>query len=85
MIGSKQGKDVYQPRLDELIPLNMAADISGLSSDHLRRLVREGELWGRKVGRNWVTTMQAVKEYLARDRKPGPKPSQGSSKKKSNL
>ena len=31
-------------------------------------------LWGTKIGRNWVTTEQAVQEYLARDRKPGPKP-----------
>ena len=79
MPGNKTGKD-YQPKLDELIPLNKAADISGLSPDHLRRIVREGELWGTRIGRNWVTTVEAVREYLARDRKPGPKP-QGSRKK----
>jgi len=69
----ENGNDEYQPRLDELIPLNQAAEVSGLSPDHLRRLVRTGELWGRKVGRNWVTSMEAVRKYLARDRKPGPK------------
>ncbi len=73
MPGSDPGKSDYQPRLDELIPLRKAAKISGLSPDHLRRLVREGELWGTKIGRNWVTTEQAVREYLARDRRPGPK------------
>jgi hypothetical protein len=31
-------------------------------------------LWGAKIGRNWVTTEQAVRAYLARDRRPGPKP-----------
>ena len=67
-----------QPRLDELIPLSKAAMLSGLSSDHLRRLVRQGDLWGKKIGRNWVTTEQAVKEYLTRDRRPGPKPQKGS-------
>ena len=63
-----------QPGLDELITLSEAAQLSGLSSDHLRRLVRQGDLWGKKIGRNWVTTTAAVQEYIARDRKPGPKP-----------
>ena len=64
----------YKPDYDELIPLTDAADISGLSPDHLRRLVRNGDLWGMKIGRNWVTTQKAIEEYLAQDRKPGPKP-----------
>lgn len=81
MTGSNQGSD-YQPKLDELISLNKAAEISGLSSDHLRRVVREGEMWGMKLGRNWVTTIKAVREYLARDRKPGPKPHKAPGKKK---
>lgn len=63
-----------QPRLEDLLSLKQAAKISGLSHGHLRLLVRTGELWGTKLGRNWVTTRQAVDEYLARDRKPGPKP-----------
>ncbi len=63
-----------QPKLDELIPLSEAAEISGLSLGHLGLLIRRGELWGKKIGRNWVTTAQAVREYLARDRRPGPKP-----------
>ncbi len=63
----------YQPTLEELIPLSKAAEISGLSLGHLGLLIRRGELWGKKIGRNWVTTAQAVKEYLARDRRPGPK------------
>ena len=62
-----------QPSLDELIPLSEAAKLSGLSSDHLRRLVRNGDLWGKKIGRNWVTTAKAAQEYIALDRKPGPK------------
>ena len=67
-------KSEDQPRLDELISLSEAAELSGLSPDHLRRLVRKGELWGKKLGRNWVTTVHAVNEYIARNRKPGPKP-----------
>ena len=66
-------KDEKPPSLDELIPLRKAAEISGLSHDHLRRLIRDGKLWGKKIGWSWITTEQAVREYLARDRKPGPK------------
>jgi excisionase family DNA binding protein len=62
-----------QPGLDELITLGEAAELSGLSADHLRRLVRQGKLWGKKIGRNWVTTAKAVQEYIALDRRPGPK------------
>ena len=82
MPNQDKGNDSYQPGLDDLIPLRKAAEISGLSSDHLRRLVREGELWGTKIARNWVTTEMAVREYIARDRKPGPKPQKGSGRNK---
>ena len=62
------------PSLDELISLREAAELSGMSAGHLRLLVRRGEIWGMKLGWSWVTTAQAVEEYLARDRRPGPKP-----------
>jgi hypothetical protein len=38
-------------------------------------LIRRGEIWGKKIGRDWFTTTQAVREYLTRDRRPGPKQS----------
>ena len=63
-----------QPEIGELISLSEAAELSGLSASHLRLLVRKRELWGIKFGRNWVTTAQAVNDYLAREHKPGPKP-----------
>lgn len=65
---------VDDPSLDELITLKEAADHSGLSYSHLRRLARTGEIWAKKFGTTWLTTEQAVNEYLARDRRPGPKP-----------
>ena len=67
-----------QPNLDELITLREAAKLSGLSHSHLRLLVRKGEIWGKKMGRDWFTSAQAVKEYAARDHKPGPKPQEKS-------
>lgn len=54
-----------QPSVDELISLREAAGLSGLSASHLRLLVSRGDIWGMKVGRNWVTTAQAVEKYLA--------------------
>lgn len=63
----------YQPRWDELITLQEAAKLSGLSYSHIRYLAREEEIWAQKLGRDWFTTEEAVQEYLARDRRPGPK------------
>ena len=67
--------DDYQPGLEELISLKKAVEVSGLSQDHLRRLAEKGQIWAKKLGRNWVTTEQAVRGYLAHDRRPGPKKS----------
>lgn len=63
-----------EPNLDELISLREAAELSGLSASHLRLLVSRGDIWGRKIGRNWVTTARAVQEYIAQNHCPGPKP-----------
>ncbi len=72
-MGSSKNRDSDKPKLDSLIPLREAAELSGLTTGRLRQLLRAGELWGFKPGRNWYTTEQAVKEYLARDIRPGPK------------
>jgi hypothetical protein len=56
-----------------LISLAQAAEISGLSPSHLRLLVGRGVIWGQKIGRNWVTTEEAVREYVARGVRRGPK------------
>ena len=49
---------------EELIPLSEAAAISGLSLKHLGLLARRGILPARKIGRNWVTTREAVATYV---------------------
>jgi excisionase family DNA binding protein len=66
--------DRNQLSLDELITLSEAARICGLSHDHLRRLAGRGDLKAKKIGRDWVTTERSVREYLAQNRRPGPKP-----------
>lgn len=62
-----------EPGVGDLVSLRQAAELSGLSTSHLRLLVGRGDIWGVKLGRNWVTTARAVEEYLAQDRRPGPK------------
>ena len=69
--GARNSED--QPSWDELISLSEAAELSGFTTRHLRHLAIHGEIWAKKLGRNWFTTVQAVQEYLARDRRPGPK------------
>lgn len=49
---------------EELIPLSEAAAIAKLHPDHLRKLAQKGYLRARKVGRNWVTSREAVADYL---------------------
>jgi excisionase family DNA binding protein len=57
-----------------LISVTEASRISGLTPGFIRLLVREGTIYGVKIGRNWVTTREAVREYLKKERRPGPKP-----------
>ena len=73
MSDQDENAEISQTGLDELISLNVASKLSGLSPDHLRRLAGRGDLRAKKIGRDWLTTMRAVGEYLARDRRPGPK------------
>lgn len=58
---------------EQLITLADAAELSGLSRSHLRLLVRQGKVWGTKLGRDWLTTEAAVQRYLSTERRPGPK------------
>jgi hypothetical protein len=59
---------------DELITLKKAAKISQLTPRHIRLLMSQEKIWGMKLGRDWFTTEEAIQEYLAQYRKPGPKP-----------
>ena len=73
MPSTKGENSVHQPGLGDLISLQEASDLCGLTTGYLRRLIRQEKLWGKKISRNWVTTEQAVRDYLSTDRKPGPK------------
>ena len=57
-----------------LITVTEAARLSRLTSSFIRRLLRRGEIPGVKRGKTWLTTEAALRDYLKRDRRPGPKP-----------
>jgi excisionase family DNA binding protein len=57
----------------QLISVTEAHNRTNLSVAWIRRLLQRGEIEGVKVGRNWLTTEQAVRDYLEKDRRPGPK------------
>jgi hypothetical protein len=59
--GLQSERNSYQPNLKELIPFEEAARLSGFTDRHLRKLASEKQLWVVKLGRNWFTTAQAVK------------------------
>lgn len=54
---------------DALISLSEAAAEFHISAGHLRLLVSKGDIEGRKIGRNWVTTRRAVSAYVRDGRK----------------
>lgn len=64
----------YEPSAHSLISLRQAAEISGLSQPHLRLLVRDQKIWALKIDTMWLTTKDAIMNYMEQDRKTGPKP-----------
>ena len=57
--------------ISDLISLREASDMSGLSVVHLRHLVSTEKLWGKKIGRNWVTSKDAINGYIKQKKPPG--------------
>ena len=49
---------------DDLITLSQAAKSYGFSGDYFRRLAEKGRLEARKIGRQWLTTSDAVESFL---------------------
>jgi len=54
---------------EELISISEAAVIADMTRQHVGRLVRQGKLPARKVGKVWVTTRAAVEDYLRDEHK----------------
>ena len=58
----------------EWISVREAAEYTGYCEAHIRYLLRKGKVEGRKFGRDWFTTRNALHEYMATDPRPGPNP-----------
>lgn len=70
-----QHEDEFPAQLAaQLISVTEAARLSRLTPSFIRRLLRRGDISGVKVGASWLTTEAALRDYLKRDRRPGPKP-----------
>ena len=54
-----------------LISLPEAAELYGFNQRYLGELARKGRLKAQKVGDLWVTTPQAVEEYISSRQKRG--------------
>ena len=50
--------------LKKAISLNRASKISGYNQDYLSSLLRKNELRGEKLGGNWFTTEDEVRNYI---------------------
>ena len=75
MSDDRELTEADRPSWPDLIPLRKATEISGLTQEHLANRIRKGDLWGTKLGgRNWFTTKEAIKDYLAKEHRSGPKP-----------
>jgi uncharacterized protein YuzE len=53
----------YPSDYEEPIPLTDAARVLGLTTEAVKKAIVRGRLRGKKVGRNWTTTIAAVTDY----------------------
>lgn len=65
--------------MDDWITTQEAVELSGYHPDHLRRLIRAGEIKARKVSIVWLIDQQSLLDYIAQakqseDKRRGPKP-----------
>jgi excisionase family DNA binding protein len=54
-----------------LISLAEAAELYGFSRVYLSELAKKGRLEAQKIGNSWVTTPQAVEDYISSRQKRG--------------
>ena len=64
---------------EDWITTQEAADLSGYHVNHLRRLIRAGDIQARKLSFLWLISKQSLLDYIARaadsdDKRRGPKP-----------
>ena len=50
--------------LNKVISLHQASKISGYHQDYLSSLIRKNEIEGQKMGGNWFTTEEEIRNYI---------------------
>jgi excisionase family DNA binding protein len=60
----KRRTRVTPTRTSEVLDVRMAAELLTVSPDTIYDLFKSGELPGRKVGRKWLTTRNAVLRWI---------------------
>lgn len=60
--------------MPEWISVQAAADYTGYTTRHIRHLLDKKLVEGKKFGRDWFTTKEALDEYQATNPRPGPTP-----------
>lgn len=63
--------DSIEDLTSKLISVTRASEISGLTPGYLRRLLRQKRIDGKKIGRDWFTTEETIREYLKQERRRG--------------
>lgn len=61
-----------ESKISDAISSAEAATFTGLSEQRIRTLLRNGTLKGRQVGKQWITTIEAVQAYLLESASPPP-------------
>ncbi|RLC39842.1 MAG: hypothetical protein DRH33_01790 [Candidatus Nealsonbacteria bacterium] len=58
-------KKAKKPAFDiRYISLKEASEISGYHPDYLSYLIRKGKIEGKRIGRDWFTTRESIRDYL---------------------
>jgi excisionase family DNA binding protein len=52
------------PDLRDFITTEDAARMLNFHVEHVRRLLREGDLKGEKIGKTWLVLRKSVEEYI---------------------
>ena len=65
-------------QINDWLTTKDAAEFSGYHIEHIRRLIRAGELRARKWGRDWMVDRSSIIDYVknveAKGNRKGPKP-----------
>jgi excisionase family DNA binding protein len=59
--------------LEDWLTVKEAAEYSGYHYEHIRRLIRAGEISARKWGNAWMVSRESLLQYLVRVKSQGGK------------